>query len=82
MTTVTIGKLIKNARTRAGITQEALSLSLGFKSSQNVSNWERGTILPPTHVYKKLCKKLNISRNAFCILLVKHYEIEVKALLN
>lgn len=49
-----IGEFFKNARTAAGVSQAELSKILGFKSSQIVSNWERGLCAPPLKSVSKM----------------------------
>lgn len=38
---------LKNARIKAGLTQNEVSKALGYSSAQFVSNWERGLSQPP-----------------------------------
>ena len=53
------GKIIKNARSKIGLTQEQLAEKL-FVSKQAVSNWERGINLPDESVRNKLEELLDI----------------------
>jgi transcriptional regulator with XRE-family HTH domain len=43
----TIGKLLKQKREEAKLTQRDVAEVLDYTSSQFVSNWERGIVLPP-----------------------------------
>lgn len=46
---------LKKVRINAGLTQKEVSKVLGYKSSQFVSNWERGLSSPPISTLRKLC---------------------------
>ncbi len=50
------GRIIKEARERAGLTQAKLATKLGYKSAQFISNSERGLCLLPASQFKKLAK--------------------------
>lgn len=50
-----LADFLKNIRTTAGLTQKEVSQTLGYKSSQFVSNWERGLSSPPIGTLRKLC---------------------------
>lgn len=60
MSSVEIGKYLKEKRTAAGLTQKQVSIHLGYSSPQFVSNWERGESLPPPPKLKKLVRLLKI----------------------
>ncbi len=46
---------LKNARNAAGLSQKEVAAVLGYKSSQFVSNWERGLSSPPVSTLRRLC---------------------------
>jgi transcriptional regulator with XRE-family HTH domain len=46
---------LKRARTGAGLSQKEVASILGYKSSQFVSNWERGLSSPPVPTLRRLC---------------------------
>lgn len=56
-----LGEYLKEARENAGLRQTEVSLIFGYKTSQFVSNWERGQSLPPIDVLKKLARLYKIS---------------------
>jgi transcriptional regulator with XRE-family HTH domain len=47
---------LKNARTAASLSQKEVAAVLGYKSSQFVSNWERGLSSPPVGTLRRLCR--------------------------
>lgn len=50
-----LADFLKTARTRAGLSQKEVAVALGYKSSQFVSNWERGISSPPIRTLRRLC---------------------------
>lgn len=50
----TLGQLLKESRVKAGLSQKDVSNTLGYSTSQFISNWERGVSQPPIAVVKKL----------------------------
>jgi transcriptional regulator with XRE-family HTH domain len=42
-----IGRFLKEERVRTGLTQWEVAQTLGYSSSQFISNWERGISRPP-----------------------------------
>ena len=54
------GKLLGEAREKAGLSQIALAKKLGYVSPQYVSNWERGVCGPPIDKLGLLTKVLSI----------------------
>ncbi len=55
-----LGSLLKTARERVGMTQQAVAMKLSYSSPQFVSNWERGLAMPPMDVLPHLSKILAI----------------------
>lgn len=53
-------KWFKELRLKTGKTQAQLAAHLGYRSSQFVSNWERGISLPPNGDLLYIAKFLNI----------------------
>jgi len=51
-----LASFLKNARTSAGLSQKEVAVVLGYKSSQFVSNWERGLSSPPIGTLRHLCR--------------------------
>lgn len=50
-----LADLLKKARTQAGLSQKEVASVLGYKSSQFISNWERGLSSPPLATLRRLC---------------------------
>lgn len=57
-----LGKRIRDARLKVGLTQSQLAEYLG-KSDNVVTNWEKGTNRPDADMINKLCAILNVSPN-------------------
>lgn len=55
-----IGYFFKNARIDSDLSQVELSQKLGFKTSQLVSNWERGLCAPPMNSISKMIEIFNL----------------------
>ncbi len=51
-----LAEFLKKARMNAGLSQKEVAATLGYKSSQFVSNWERGLSSPPISTLRKLCE--------------------------
>jgi len=68
-----IGKLIKDARLKKGLSQRDLSKLLGLDSPQFISNIERNIASPPPHFYFVLNKVLGIKEKDFVEGLVDRY---------
>ena len=61
-TRVRMGKIIKEARTKKGLTQSDLGKMLG-KSNNAITNWEKGTNSPDVDSIELLCSILGIPVN-------------------
>jgi len=57
-----IGKLIKENRLKVGLTQNELSLAMGYSKGQFISNVERGTCSIPNYQIPVVAKKLKVSK--------------------
>jgi len=51
-----LADFLKRARTSAELSQKEVAAILGYKSSQFVSNWERGLSSPPIGTLRRLCR--------------------------
>lgn len=61
-----LAELIRDARRRAGLTQEQVSETLGYASGgQFVSNWERALAIPPVAAAPILCHLLKLDRGTY-----------------
>jgi len=58
----TIGLLVKERRTKLGLTQKEVTDKMGWNTPQFISNIERGVSQPPLFSAPKLCKILQIPR--------------------
>lgn len=56
-----MGFRLKQARERAGLTQDAVCQKIGLANNQSVSSYERGTTSPPIETLKKLCRLYGVS---------------------
>lgn len=55
-----LGEFLKNARLNAGLSQNFVGKTLGFGCGQYVSNFERGSSMPPFGKIKKIAKLYSI----------------------
>jgi transcriptional regulator with XRE-family HTH domain len=58
-----LAEYLKKARTNAGLSQKEVAAILGYKSSQFVSNWERGLSSPPVSTLRRLCSLYRTNEN-------------------
>lgn len=76
------GKLIRQLRSKASLTQTQLAKKLGHKSGQFISNVERGVSNVPIQSFTSLskCLKLNASgqKKLLCAL-VDDYRIKIQS---
>jgi len=56
---------LQGARARAGLSQKDVADELGYKTSQVVSDWERGYRSIPSNVLKKIAKLYGVSTEEF-----------------
>lgn len=52
----TLGKVLKQMRENAGLSQREVAEALGYGSAQFLSNWERNISHPPINSIRKLAK--------------------------
>ncbi len=72
-----LGKLLKEAREKKDLTQLEVATSLGYTSSQYISNFERGLCAPPLANLGKLTKIYQLDKRMLQEILVEGYEAEV-----
>lgn len=72
-----IGKVIKNGREDAKISQSKLSASLGYRNGQFISNVERGICSIPLDKVAKVANVLNLDSDTLKEALVEDYESRV-----
>ena len=58
-----LAQFLRVAREKAGLTQKEVADQLGYKTSQFISNWERGHSIPPMNSLKTITKMYKISLN-------------------
>lgn len=68
-----MSRLVRNARTRAGLTQIKMSAMLGSGNGQGVSNVERSTCSLPVKRVNKLCEITDISKHDLAFAYIKDY---------
>lgn len=73
-----IAKFVRNNRIASELSQQELSLKLGYQNGQFISNVERGLCSIPAKQYKTLCKVLDIFPQELEIALRMDYEFSVK----
>ena len=57
---VSLAEFLRNRRQELQLTQGQVALKMGFSSPQFISNWERGTALPPLHKLNSVRKVVRI----------------------
>jgi len=77
-----LGKLIRDSREKANISQLELSQKLGYGSAQFISLIERGVSRVPIITLGKLIILLNIPEKKVVKLLINAYHDEVMAAIN
>ncbi len=69
-----LGSFLKNAREKAGLTQQEVAQRLSYTSAQFVSNWERGVSSPPLDSLPKISILLKISPRSLIETLHKYQD--------
>ena len=70
-----VGSFLKESREKAGFTQASVAKELGYLSAQFVSNWERGTAMPPMNILPELVRLFAISPKEFLKRLHEYQEV-------
>lgn len=52
---------LRELRIKASLPQDVVAKALGYRSSQFISNWERGSSHPPLKAIRKLAKMYNVA---------------------
>ncbi len=65
------GRIIKKLRTNAGLSQKEVSAALGHKSSQFISNIERGVAFPPAKNIKTMARLYKTDPKYIAVLLTR-----------
>lgn len=83
MKTNYVGRLAKEARLKANMSQADVAVKLGYTTSQYVSNWERGLAPFSPKIAKRFCQitKCNI-HEMFKALVAEQREKTKEALFN
>lgn len=69
-----VGRFLKAARQKAGLTQQEVARCLSYSSSQFVSNWERGASLPPLDTMPRLAELFKVSPRSFLEILHRYQD--------
>ena len=78
----TTGKLLKESRLKANLTQDELAGNLGFDSAQHISNMERGTSAVTIKHIPDICKQTKSSKRVFMNALVTDYRNKLQTQLK
>lgn len=70
-----IAAYIRTCREKAGVTQAVVADALGYSSPQFISNWERGTSVPPISAIPTLAKTIKVSPEKFIDLYVESTKV-------
>ena len=74
----TIAEVIRTAREQVGISQEGLSIKLGYKNGQFVSNIERELCSIPAKKITLTAKHLRISKDRIITAMLKDEELYLR----
>ncbi len=69
-----VGIFLKEARERAGRTQNEVASFLNYSTPQFISNWERGVSLPPFEVLPRLVQILSVKPKVMMEVLYQYQE--------
>lgn len=70
----TVGKFLKDKRSKAGLTQQQVADALSYDTAQFISNWERGVSLPPTNALPKLAGMFKVPAREFIDIMMSYQE--------
>lgn len=79
---IELGNYLKDKRVDAGLNQNEVAKSLGYKTAQFVSNWERGLCSPPTDKFYEIIKLYKIDKNEFVSFLLDLEESGLRLLMG
>lgn len=74
---VRLASKLKKLRAAQGISQDIVRKTLKYKSSQFVSNWERGVVGIPAEVIPAISKLYKVKPNILANMLVEEYRERV-----
>lgn len=77
-----IGSFLRDRRTREKLTQTKVANSLGYDSSQIVSNWERGVCAPPYEAVKRVMSLYKISKEEYIEIMTTATKAEMEVYLD
>jgi transcriptional regulator with XRE-family HTH domain len=72
------GRFFREKRIHAKLSQQVVAKALSYKTSQMISNWERGLCLPPTDKLYSLSVLYKMSRKEILKLYLAEVEKELK----
>lgn len=70
-----LGDFLAESRVNAGLSQKDVSDKLGYSSPQFVSNFERGTCMPPMNKLKVLADLYDINPKELADLILKNQRV-------
>jgi len=76
------GKVLKQLREKAGLTQAAFARGLGYTTPQFISNWETGKSRPPVSKFNKLAKMYGVKVDVFIDMHVEHTRKRIERVLK
>lgn len=67
-------EFLRDSRVKAGLSQIEVAKSLGYSTSQFISNWERELAAPPVKALKRLGKMYSVSGEKLLDMLIAQNE--------
>lgn len=74
-----LAKFLKEKRTLSGLSQKDVATKLGYRTSQFISNWERGISQPPINTLRTLANMYNVTAEQMFNVLLEETMIQVQA---
>lgn len=68
-----LAEFLKAKRTEAGLSQKIVAASLGYRTAQFISNWERGVSQPPIKSIKTLSNIYGVASDFLFEKIVEDY---------
>jgi len=73
------GKVFKEYREKAGLSQPAVAKKLGYKCGQYISNFERGVTTPSLKIAKRLCAILKMPKGVAKEAYLKDFQAKLQS---
>lgn len=78
VTATEVGRFLRKAREKSGLTQKELSVAIGYTSAQIISNVERGLAGPPLLKVVSWCEKVSANPKKVKLLMIKRYKKQLE----